>query len=123
MQGEVAAFIALLAVSGAACRREHKEDGSPYIAALAVVERHCVGCHSERPTVPAFPIAAGGLALDTVELMQQHAARIKVRVVQQRNMPLLNRSGMTDYERAVLGDWVDSGAIGRPSPVAAKQRR
>jgi uncharacterized membrane protein len=112
MPGEVAAFIVLLVVSGAACRREHKEEGPPYSAARAIVERHCVGCHSERPTAHAFPIAAGGLALDTVELMQRHAARIKIRVVQQHNMPLLNKSGMTDEERALLGAWVDSGAIG-----------
>jgi uncharacterized membrane protein len=108
MRSEVAAVIVLVAVIGAACRRE----GPPYSAARAVVDRHCVGCHSERPTVPAFPIAAGGLVLDTVELMQQNAARIRLRVVQQRNMPLLNRSEMTDAERALLGAWVDSGAVG-----------
>jgi uncharacterized membrane protein len=104
----VAGFIVLLAVTGPACRRE----GPTYSAARAVVDRHCVACHSEQPTVPAFPIAAGGLILDTAELMQQHATRIKVRVVHQRDMPLLNKSEMTDAERAVLGAWVDSGAIG-----------
>jgi uncharacterized membrane protein len=98
----------LLAVAGPACRHE----GPPYILARAVVDRHCVGCHSERPTVPAFPIAAGGLALDTVQLMQRYATRIKVRVVQQRDMPLLNKSDMTDDERGLLGAWVDAGAIG-----------
>jgi len=109
---EAAAFIVLFAASGPACRRERKQEGPPYSAARGVVDRHCVGCHSERPTVPAFPIAPGGLVLDTADLMQQHAARIKLRVVQQRNMPLLNKSGMTDDERALIGAWVDSGAIG-----------
>ena len=67
----------------------------------------------------AFPIAAGGLALDTAELMQRHAARIKLRVVQQRDMPLLNKSAMSEDERAVIGAWVDAGAIGPPGVQAA----
>src|SRR6185312_4849374 len=100
ISGKRAALMVLLAVAGPACRHE----GPPYILARAVVDRHCVGCHSERPTVPAFPIAAGGLALDTVQLMQRYATRIKVRVVQQRDMP--------DDERGLLGAWVDAGAIG-----------
>jgi uncharacterized membrane protein len=101
-------LIVLLAVAGPVCRRE----GPPYSVARAMVDRHCIGCHSVRPTVAAFPIAAGGLALDTVELMQRYATRIKVRVVQQRDMPLLNKSDMTDDERTLLGAWVDSGASG-----------
>jgi uncharacterized membrane protein len=44
--------------------------------------------------------------------MQRYATRIKVRVVQQRDMPLLNKSDMTDDERTLLGAWVDSGASG-----------
>jgi uncharacterized membrane protein len=89
-----------------------RRDGPPYGAVRPVVDRHCVGCHSERPTVPAFPIAAGGLALDTAEQMQRYAERIKERVVRQRNMPLLNKTEMTDGERALLGAWIESGANG-----------
>jgi len=103
-----AALVVLLAVTGPACGRK----GPRYDDARAVVDRHCVGCHSERPTVAAFPIAAGGLALDTAKLMQQHATRIKARVVELRTMPLLNKSDMRDDERALLGAWVDSGASG-----------
>jgi uncharacterized membrane protein len=98
----------LLTLAGLACRRR----GPPYGAVRALIDRHCVGCHSERPTVAAFPIAAGGLALDTIEPLQRHAAAIKLRVVQQRDMPLLNKSEMSDDERALLGAWVDAGAIG-----------
>ena len=86
--------------------------GPRYAAARAVVERHCVGCHSEQPTVVAFPIAAGGILLDTAEEMQRHAERIKIRVVEQRSMPLLNKSEMTKDERSLLGAWVDCGAVG-----------
>jgi len=114
MRSEAAALIVIVAVIGAACR-QRRQEGPPYSAARVVVERHCVGCHSQRPTVPAFPVAPGGLVLDTSELMQMHAARIKLRVVQKRDMPLLNKSEMTEDERALLGAWVDSGAVGPPS--------
>jgi uncharacterized membrane protein len=86
--------------------------GPSYAEARAVVAFHCVSCHSDRTTVPAFPIAAGGVELDTLAQMQRYAERIKVRVVKQRNMPLLNPTEMTDSERALLGAWVDSGARG-----------
>ncbi len=81
----------------------------PYAEARAVVDRHCVACHSENPTIPAFPIAPGALSLDTAEQMQQAAYRIKVRVSIERDMPLLNKTHMTDEERAVLSGWVDAG--------------
>jgi len=86
--------------------------GPSYSAVRTIVDRHCVGCHSEQPTVAAFPIAAGGLALDNAEQMQRYAQRIEERVVRQRNMPLLNKTDMTNDERALLGAWVESGALG-----------
>jgi uncharacterized membrane protein len=100
---------AVLLIAGSiACRRP----GPAFVEARAVVAQHCVPCHSDRTTIPAFPIAGGGVELDTVAQMQRYAERIKIRVVMQRNMPLLNVTGMTDAERALLGAWVDSGARG-----------
>jgi uncharacterized membrane protein len=80
--------------------------------ARAVVDRHCLACHSERPTIAAFPIAPNGVLFDTAEQMQRHAQRIKVRTVIDRSMPLLNKTGMTDAERTILGRWVENGGKG-----------
>jgi uncharacterized membrane protein len=80
-----------------------------YAQARAVVDRHCVSCHSERPTIPAFPIAPAGFVLDTAAQMRQQAERIRARTVDQ-TMPLLNKTGMTDEERDILRRWVDAGA-------------
>jgi uncharacterized membrane protein len=110
------ASAALLASAGAllpGCRRGDvgpQRRAASYEQARAVVDRHCLGCHSERPTVPAFPIAPDGFSFDTAEEMRRHAARIKQRGVVDRTMPLLNKTGMTDAEREVLGSWVDAGA-------------
>jgi uncharacterized membrane protein len=76
----------------------------------AIVATRCAACHSEAPTEPGVTSAAGGVTLDTPAQIRASAARIKVRVVEQRTMPLGNTTGMTDEERAVLGRWVEAGA-------------
>jgi uncharacterized membrane protein len=81
-----------------------------YAEAREIVERHCVSCHSEETTVPAFPVAAGGVKLDTAEQMGGLAPRIRERVAVKRDMPLLNKTNMTDDERAVLERWALGGA-------------
>jgi uncharacterized membrane protein len=86
-----------------------------YPEARAVVDKHCIECHSDHTTVPAFPIAAGGLRLDTAEQMQRSAERIRVRAVVLQNMPLLNKTGMTANERALLARWIEAGAAAPPS--------
>lgn len=94
------------------CERGHSRPQQPevsYAQARAVVDRHCLSCHSEQPTIPAFPIAPDGFMFDTAEQMRRHAERIKVRTVD-RTMPLLNKTGMTDEEREILRRWIDAGA-------------
>lgn len=75
-----------------------------------IVATRCAACHSEAPTEPGITSAAGGVALDTPAQIRASAGRIKVRVVEQRTMPLGNTTGITEEERAVLGHWVDAGA-------------
>jgi uncharacterized membrane protein len=105
---------ALLAIAfGPNCADAPGSAAAPsYVEARAVVDRHCVSCHSEQPTVPAFPIAPSSVVLDTAVQMQQHAERIRARTVLDPTMPLLNKTGMTEHERAVLGRWVEGGAKG-----------
>ena len=40
----------------------------------------------------------------------QGAVLIKQRSVVDKNMPLANKTGMTDEERLLLGRWIDQGA-------------
>lgn len=84
----------------------------PYAQARAVVDRHCLGCHSDRPTNPAFPIAPKGVELDTEAQMRQHARTMRERTVVDKTMPLLNKTGMTDEERQVLARWLDAAVDG-----------
>ncbi|MBI3975028.1 MAG: urate hydroxylase PuuD [Armatimonadetes bacterium] len=82
----------------------------PFVEVRAIIVRRCAACHSETPTDPDFRAPAGGVRLDTPAQIRAQAARIRARVVDQRNMPLGNETGMTDEERAALGRWVDAGA-------------
>jgi uncharacterized membrane protein len=48
--------------------------------------------------------------LDRVEQMVQWAPRIKARSIDSHDMPFMNKTGMTDAERAIVAQWIDAGA-------------
>lgn len=75
-----------------------------------IIDRRCAACHSASPADVTFGPSPSGVAFDTPAQMQQHAARIKVRAVETKTMPLGNKTHITDRERAMLGQWVDAGA-------------
>lgn len=76
----------------------------------AIVERRCVQCHAAQPTDPLFTAPPGGVLLTTPEEIKAYADRILVQVVQAKAMPLGNRTGMTDEERATVARWLAAGA-------------
>ncbi len=94
-------------------------DRVAFTAVRGVIERRCVSCHSRNPTDAVFRVAPNGVTFDAPESIRAHAETIRTRVVLSRNMPLGNKTGMTDEERALLGRWLAQGApidggAGRP---------
>ena len=94
-------------------------DRVAFTAVKGVIERRCVSCHSRTPTDEVFRLAPNGVTFDAPESIRAHAETIRTRVVLLRNMPLGNKTGMTDEERALLGRWLAQGApldgvAGRP---------
>jgi uncharacterized membrane protein len=75
-----------------------------------VFEHRCRPCHSAHPTDSTFPSPPLGVTFDTPEQIARMAPRIHVRAVEQRSMPFLNKTGMTDDERALLDRWITAGA-------------
>jgi uncharacterized membrane protein len=75
-----------------------------------IVQARCVQCHSARPSDPQFPVAPNNVMFDTADRIAAMAPRIKERVYVNKTMPFLNRTGITDEERAELAKWVDQGA-------------
>lgn len=82
------------------------EGGVSDEAALTIVNTHCSGCHSAAPTDDIFTVAPGGVMIETLEQMQQWAPRIQARAVTSHDMPFMNKTAMTDEERAQLGEWI-----------------
>ena len=82
----------------------------PFYAVRAVIEQRCQPCHSQYQSDRTFGPAPGGVTFDTPESIARLAERIRVRVIETRTMPLANKTGMTDDERALVGRWLDGGA-------------
>jgi uncharacterized membrane protein len=81
-----------------------------FAEAYAILQTRCYACHSANPTDDLFKVAPNGVMFDTPERAKAFAPRIYERAVTQKTMPFLNKTGMLDSEREVLGRWVAQGA-------------
>lgn len=75
-----------------------------------IITQRCTTCHSKEPTDDVFRVAPSNVMFDTAEQMQRAAARIYARSVATQTMPFMNKTGMTEEERSLLGEWVKAGA-------------
>jgi len=82
----------------------------PFYVVRAVIEQRCQPCHSQYQSDRTFGPAPGGVTFDTPESIARLAPRIQVRVVDTRTMPLANKTGITEQERALLARWISVGA-------------
>ena len=80
--------------------------------AHGILRERCASCHAAQPTDDVFTVAPGGVLLETPEQMSQWAGRIKARSIDSHDMPFMNKTGMTDAERAVVAQWIAAGASG-----------
>ncbi|MBV8837343.1 MAG: urate hydroxylase PuuD [Alphaproteobacteria bacterium] len=73
---------------------------------LALTTKHCTMCHARKPTHESFKEAPKNVTLETVEDLRKYASLILSQAVQNKAMPLGNQTGMTDDERAKMGQWI-----------------
>lgn len=78
------------------------------LKALQIINKHCVSCHSVKPTSQIFVIAPKGMTLDSYQSIITHADIIKAQAVNSQIMPLGNTTQMSDSERIELGRWLDN---------------
>ena len=76
--------------------------------AFQIVQQRCSRCHSKHPTDSVFTVAPAGVMFDSIAEMERWAPRIEARAVISHDMPFMNKTGMTDLERAELGAWIAS---------------
>lgn len=72
-------------------------------AVQAVLAQRCVMCHGEA-------LQSKGVRLDSPAELQRHAQAVYQQVVVTRQMPMNNATGITDAERALIGQWFLAGA-------------
>jgi uncharacterized membrane protein len=85
-------------------------DRVAFAAVRGVIERRCVSCHSRTPTDDVFKAAPNNVTFDAPESIRAHAETIRTRVVLLKNMPLANKTGITESERTLLARWIAQGA-------------
>ncbi len=76
-----------------------------------IIATRCVTCHSAKPSDEMFTSPPGGLRLDSPRQIQVNAKAIRLRVVDQQNMPFNNKTNMTPRERGEIKRWVADGAL------------
>ena len=85
--------------------------GAPAVAEVQrILLDRCASCHSGSPTDDTFSVAPGGVVLDSLAQMRQWAPRIQARSIHSEDMPFLNKTNMTDWERELVARWIDAGA-------------
>jgi uncharacterized membrane protein len=76
-----------------------------------IIQKHCSGCHSARPTIMAS--APLGAMFDSAAQIEAAALRIHQQTVVLKVMPLGNITQMTDTERGMIARWF---AARQPTP-------
>jgi uncharacterized membrane protein len=69
----------------------------------AVVAQRCAMCHGEA-------LQSKGVRLDSPAELKRHAQAVYQQAVVTKLMPINNATGITDEERALIGDWFRAGA-------------
>jgi len=76
----------------------------PSLSVDSIIKQRCATCHSATPTDEVFRIAPSGVILDTPDDIERWARRIIVRTVVNKDMPMINKTDMTDEERRYLNE-------------------
>lgn len=106
------AAIALFALIVVTAPKPSTTGGKPvsFSQVAPIFQERCVSCHSAKPTDDVQKIAPNGVMFDTPDQIRKMADRILVRAVQTHTMPQANKTGMTEAERLLIGDWINQGA-------------
>lgn len=98
----IATAIWLAPAPGAAAAAAAPQAAS-YAQVKPILEQRCYQCHGAQLQIK-------NVRLDSPEALKQHAASVYQQTVVTRLMPLNNATGLTEQERAVVGQWFRDGA-------------
>lgn len=76
-----------------------------------IIKTRCTTCHSAKPTDDLWKTAPNGVKMDLPEEIIALKDKIFTRAVMTKNMPLANKTNMTDEERLMIKSWILSGGL------------
>ena len=100
----VAFWLGAPAGQTAAADRDTVAEAPGFEEVHALIDQHCVACHSREPTQPGFAAPPAGVAYDTEDQILRQKSHIQ-QVVASKYMPLGNMTGMTDEDRETIAAW------------------
>jgi uncharacterized membrane protein len=74
-----------------------------YADVQKVLEQRCYMCHGAQ-------VQMKNVRLDSPDALKQHAQAVYQQAVVTKVMPMNNSTGITDAERALIGQWFQAGA-------------
>jgi uncharacterized membrane protein len=84
-----------------------KDSKTGYAELQKVLEQRCYMCHNAQ-------VQMKNVRLDSPEAVKLHAQNIYQQVVVTKQMPMNNATGLTEPERALVGQWFQAGASTAP---------
>ena len=92
-------------------------EAAAYAQAKPLLERHCLMCHSAKPSMTVYQTAPAGVVLETPEQLRRLAPRILVVVSVTEQMPPMNMTGMNAAERTQIAELIrEYGLLDRSAP-------
>jgi uncharacterized membrane protein len=76
-----------------------------------IIEKRCSSCHSSHPTDDIYTAPPNGVIFETEAQLRAKAPMVRLHVVAAKSMPLLNKTGMTEEERAVMARWLEQEGL------------
>jgi uncharacterized membrane protein len=73
---------------------------------LNIIGKHCVMCHSARPSHESFDAPPKDVILGSLDDLRKHADQIMAQAVHGDTMPLGNETHISADERRALGAWL-----------------
>lgn len=81
---------------------EIKKDYIEYSEIAPIIQARCLSCHATKNTDDVFKVAQKGIILESRELLLKHKKKVIEQAITGKVMPLGNKTGMTETERALL---------------------
>jgi uncharacterized membrane protein len=79
----------------------------------SIVANRCLQCHGSHPTDDLWKTPPNGVILESEAQFRSKADLVQLHVVVAKSMPLGNKTGMTEEERAVIAQWLKQEHLGQ----------